>query len=143
MCSLPEAELVAGKGIVGDRYYAGTGEFSPAVPDPDHEVTLVDLEEVERFAAETGLALAPEDVRRNLVVRGLSLDDQVGARFRVGEVVLEGVRLCEPCRSLADRTWPEIVRGLAHRAGLRAGVVRGGRIRVGDRVEALAPPAAP
>lgn len=143
MRSLEEARLVAHKGIVGDRYHDGTGEFSPEVPDPDHELTLVEIEQVERFNAETGLGLAAGDLRRNVVTRGVSLNDWVGAEFSLGEATLRGIRLCEPCRYLAGITHPEVVAGLAHRAGLRAAIVRGGRVRVGDAVAGPGDAAAP
>jgi MOSC domain-containing protein YiiM len=134
MTSLPEATLVAGRGIAGDRYFAGAGEFSPAVQDPDHELTLIAIEEVERLNQVAGLSLLPGDLRRNLVTRGVALNDLVGVEFSVGEVALKGIRLCEPCRSLAARTHPSVVRHLVHRGGLRAGILRGGRVRVGDAI---------
>ena len=135
MRSLPEARLVAGRGIVGDRYHDGTGEFSPEVPDPDHELTLVESEQLERFRAETGLALDASDLRRNVVTRGVSLDALVGREFSVGPVAIRGIRLCEPCRYLAGRTHSEVVPRFVHRAGLRAAILRGGIVRPGDPIQ--------
>ena len=132
MRSLPEATLVAGRGIVGDRYYSGTGKFSPAVQDPDHELTLVEIEQLTRFNSTHGLSLRPEDLRRNLVTRGIDLTGLVGAEFRVGGVVLRGIRLCEPCDYLAGLTDRAVMTGLLHRAGIRAGIVKGGVVAVGD-----------
>lgn len=132
MRSLPEARLVAGQGIVGDRYYSGTGKFSPAVQDPDHEITLMEVEQLTQFNAAHGLALGPEDVRRNLVTRGIDLNELVGVEFTVGDVVLRGIRLCEPCDYLAGMTDRAVLTGLLHRAGIRAGIVRGGVVAVGD-----------
>lgn len=128
------ADLIAGRGIEGDRYASGLGEFSPAVQDPDHELTLIDQEQIERFNAQSGAALEPGAFRRNLVTRGIDLNALVGAEFSIGCARLRGVRLCEPCASLAARTHPGVIRGMLHRAGLRAGIVRGGRIRTGDAV---------
>lgn len=136
MTSLAEARLEAGRGIAGDRYFAGQGQFSPAVPDRDHELTLIEIEQVERLNAATGLALRSEELRRNLVTRGVALNDLVGVEFTLGEVSVIGIRLCEPCRSLAQRTHRSVLRELAHRGGLRAGILRGGRVRVGDPIRA-------
>src|SRR6186997_1431613 len=94
MRGLADARLVSGRGIVGDRYYAGTGRFSPAVQDPDHEITLVEIEQLTHLNATHGTALRPEDLRRNLVTSGIGLNALVGVEFRVGDVVLQGIRLC-------------------------------------------------
>jgi hypothetical protein len=134
MRTVPEAECVSGRGIAGDRYFLGTGTFSPTARKPSQEVTLVEVEEVDRFNARSGARLQPHDVRRNLITRGIGLNDLVGRRFVIGSVVFEGIRLCEPCSYLAGMTRPDVLEGLVHRAGLRAAIVEGGTIRVGDAV---------
>lgn len=137
MQAVERAELVSGKGIAGDRYFSGTGEFSPSVQDPDHEVTLIEIEQVRAFnqREQTGEAtyrsLEVAEMRRNLVTEGIDLNSLVGKTFAVGEVLLRGVRLCEPCKFLRDGTRPSVLAGFAHRGGLRAGIVRGGSIDVG------------
>jgi MOSC domain-containing protein YiiM len=70
------------------------------------------------------------------VTRGVRLNDLVGRRFRVGEALLEGVELCEPCRLFAQRTHPEVLRFFAGRGGLRARIVAGGVVRPGDAIVA-------
>jgi hypothetical protein len=135
MRTVPEAECVSGRGIAGDRYFLGTGTFSPTARKPSQEVTLVEVEEVDRFNARSGARLQPHDLRRNLITRGIGLNDLVGRRFVIGSVVFEGIRLCEPCSHLAGMTRPDVLEGLVHRAGLRAAIVEGGTIRVGDAVQ--------
>jgi len=95
-------------------------------------------EVVNGIAEREGVELALIEARRNLVVRGIALDDLIGRRFRVGEVECFGQRRCEPCAHLERLTRPGVLRGLVHRGGLRADVLSSGRIRVGDRIEALA-----
>jgi MOSC domain-containing protein YiiM len=130
-----EASLEAGSGIVGDRYHARSGTFSPkGAGQPDHEVTLIEAEAIDRFNREAGLALAYGDLRRNLVTRGIRLNELVGHEFTVGECLLEGIRLCEPCSHLAKTVAKQVLPGLVHQAGLRARIVRGGTIRLGDAV---------
>lgn len=87
--------------------------------------------------AANGVELAPAEARRNLVVRGVALDELIGKRFRVGEVECFGQRRCEPCAHLERLTRPGVLRALMHRGGLRADVLSGGEIRTGDRVEAF------
>jgi MOSC domain-containing protein YiiM len=134
MRAVQQAELVSGQGIAGDRYFAGRGKFSPAVQDESHQVTLIEIEQIERFNSANGMTFGAADLRRNLVTEGIGLNNLVGSEFAVGDVVLKGVRLCEPCEYLARLTHPVVLGGLVHCAGLRAAVVRGGSVRVADRV---------
>lgn len=133
---LEAARLVAGRGIEGDRYFAGTGTFSPAAMDPDHQLTLISIEEIDAFNVASGQTLAPGAFRRNVVTRGVDLNALVGKRFRVGAVELRGMRLCEPCTHLAGLLNDDVLKRMVHRAGLRAEIVTGGVVRPGDPVEA-------
>ena len=74
--------------------------------------------------------------RRNVVTEGIELNELVGVQFRVGEVMLEGIRLCEPCAHLASLVAKEVLPELVHRAGLRAKIISGGTIKSTDRVDA-------
>lgn len=135
MTTVNSAEALAGRGLRGDRYARGAGTFS----DPNgrgNDLTLVEAEALEELAA-GGLDLAPAEARRNLVVRGVALDGLIGRRFRVGEVECFGQRRCEPCAHLEKLTRPGVLRGLVHRGGLRADVLSGGEVRVGDEVDLL------
>jgi hypothetical protein len=136
MRSVSTAEAVEGRGLLGDRYERGAGTFSNP-RGRGYDLTLVEAEALEELSAK-GVELVPIEARRNLVVRGIALDDLIGRRFRVGEVECFGQRRCEPCSHLERLTRPGVLRGLVHRGGLRADVLLSGGIRVGDRVEALA-----
>ena len=138
MRAVPEVEAVAGRGLRGDRYFRREGTFSRR-PDVEQQVTLFEVEVLEELEREVGLRLAPAETRRNVLTRGVPLPTLVGRVFRVGEARLEGVRICEPCKHLMrlagldERALPALI----HRAGLRARIVRSGRIRVGDVVWVL------
>lgn len=116
-----------GAGLEGDRYAAGTGTF--AAGRPGAALTLVDAGVLDELEAERG---APVDHRRNVVVRGTDLNALVGRRFSLGDVVCEGRRLCEPCAHLERLNDGGVLRPLVHRGGLRADIVTGGELRVGD-----------
>jgi len=135
--AVPSIDLVKGAGILGDR-----NEIKPGEWDASHigeELTLVESESLERLGREHGIHLQPGDTRRNLTTRGISLNGLLGRRFRVGEVVAEGVELCEPCTHLQSMLGKPIIRPLVHRAGLRALLVNSGSISVGDEIEDLGP----
>jgi MOSC domain-containing protein YiiM len=116
------ASAVAGKGLEGDRHFHGDGA------EPGQALTLIEAEVLE----EVGLSGA--ESRRQVMVRGVRLNDLVGRRFRVGEVECLGVELCEPCLHLQQLTRPGIIKELIHRAGLNADILNDGRISVGDQV---------
>src|SRR5262245_57036884 len=101
--SLPKVEAVASRGLIGDRYFAKEGTFS-AKDGPDREVTLIESEALEGLAREYQIELQPHQTRRNLLTRGVPLNHLVGKTFKVGNVVLRGIRLCEPCGHLEKLT---------------------------------------
>ena len=134
MRGVAEIRAIAGVGLEGDRYATRTGSFS-AKPKPGRQVTLVEAEAIEALERELGLKLAPGETRRNLVTRGVALNHLVGREFQVGAVRLRGHELCEPCGDLARMTGkPQILPGLVHRGGLRAEIIEGDMIRVGDLI---------
>jgi hypothetical protein len=124
-----EAEALAGRGLAGDRYSAGRGTFSG--PGRGYELTLAEAEVLDE------IQLRWEQARRNIVTRGISLNGLVGRRFRIGPVECVGRRLAEPCAHLEKLARPGLLRPLVHRGGLRADIVEGGVIRLGDEIEAI------
>jgi uncharacterized protein YcbX len=132
--SVSQARLETGKGLVGDRYHAAVGTFSTQVMAADAEITLIESEEIDRFNSSQPTAHAPGEFRRNVVTRGVRLNDLVGRRFWAGSALLEVKRLCEPCGHLARLLVPAVVDGMVHRAGLRAQFLSGGSVSVGDEI---------
>jgi MOSC domain-containing protein YiiM len=130
--ALETVEAVAGVGLAGDRYSVGAGHYQDE--KVSRSLTLIEAEAIETLASEHGIQLAEGETRRNLTTRGIDLNALVGRRFRVGDVLCEGTRLCEPCQYLTDLTGKPLLRALVHRGGLRADILTGGRIRRGDRV---------
>jgi MOSC domain-containing protein YiiM len=130
---LPEpidsVEAVAGAGLRGDRYFRESGAH-----EEGKDITLIEAEAIEGFGSDTGIELTAAEMRRQVLTRGIGLNDLVGKRFRVGEVECVGRLLCEPCNHIQSLTRPGVLRGMVHRGGLRADVLRGGTIRVGDEV---------
>ena len=121
-----QVDAVAGRGLDGDRYHDGRGTFGG--PGRGYQLTLVEAEVLE------SIDLPWEDARRNVVTRGIALNALVGERFTIGAVECVGRRLAEPCAHLERLTRPGLLRPLVHRAGLRADIVRGGRLSTGDPI---------
>jgi MOSC domain-containing protein YiiM len=133
--SVAEVREIAGKGLKGDRYYLQTGTYSKT-PGTGRQVTLIEIEAIEALRREYEIDIDAAKARRNIVTRGVALNHLVDREFAVGEVVLQGTRLCDPCSHLERLTVKGTQRGLIHRGGLRADIVRGGTIRNGDIISA-------
>ena len=135
MVSVDQVDAVAGRGIEGDRYYEHRGSFSKRdVIEPKQEITLIESEAVESAASVYGIDLDPSESRRNIVTRGVALNHLVGKEFSVGETRLRGIKLNEPCRHLVAVAGKPMIKLLRHRGGLRAQILAGGRITVGDEI---------
>ncbi|MGK5114679.1 MOSC domain-containing protein [Geodermatophilus sp. CPCC 205506] len=131
---LEVAQARAGRGLDGDRYAAAAGTFSPrAGRRPGYDLTLIAAEILDELAA-AGHDLDFAGTRRNVLTRGIDVNALVGRRFRIGDVLCEGRRLCEPCVHLDRLSGPGVIRPLIHRGGLRADVLTDGEIRVGAPV---------
>lgn len=118
---------VPGRGLDGDRYFAGAGSFS-RWPGPRREVSLIAEEALAEMAHATGIALDPADSRRNLLTRGVPLNNLVRAEFRIGPVRLRGIRRCQPCKRLVRLTGhsDSLIPALVNRGGLRAQILTEG-----------------
>ena len=133
------AELIASRGLIGDRYYEGTGSFS-RWPGEGRDVTLVAVEDLNAIFAETGIDLRGGLHRRNLEVQDFRPADWLEKKFRIGDVVLRGARLCLPCRRLERLTEPGVYKAMRRRGGLRANVLAGGVLHLNQPLLAYSPP---
>ena len=128
-------QAVENRGILGDRYYVLAGTFSKPNIEPDQEITLIEAEAFEDLRKNHGIDLPHCESRRNIVTENIDLNSLVGQTFQVGAVTLRGMRLCEPCSYLSQITGHRnLVKQWLHKAGLRAHIVKGGKISTGDSI---------
>lgn len=125
MRGLDRVEVRADVGLVGDRN-ARAGSHG--------QVTLVQAETLAAAEAELGRPIPPGGTRRNVTVAGVELDPRPGRRLRLGPVLLETTGPAEPCRLMDELLGDGAEQALRGRAGVRARVLEGGRLRVGDAV---------
>jgi len=128
-------EAIAGRGLAGDRYCEAVGSYS-GQRRPDHEraITLIEAETLDAVRAEHGIDLPSDRTRRNIVTRGIALNDLVGVTFRVGEVTLRGVDLAHPCAYLEGLTQPGVLGALKNRGGVRAEILTGATTPGGPQI---------
>jgi MOSC domain-containing protein YiiM len=136
LLAVPEVRAVAGKGLEGGRYFLGKGRLS-RWPGPGRQVTLIAHEALEAVREEYEIDLGGGLARRNIVTAGVALAGQQGQKFRIGSALFHAVVPCRPCAYLERKTQVGAFAALKGRGGLRAEVLEGGIIRVGDAVEFL------
>ena len=129
--ALESVHALAGYGLEGDRHVTGKGTFPSGLAGS--ALTLVEAEVCEAFEP----PLEPDEHRRNVLTRGIALNQLVGHEFTIGGVPCRGMRLCEPCTVIERYASRPILRALVHRGGLRADILEDGEIRVGDEVRAV------
>jgi len=130
MVSVDSVEARAGIGLVGDRYARDDSGGS-------RQVTLIQAEHLPAIASLCGRSeVTPELLRRNLLVSGINLLALLHRRFRVGEVLLEGVKPCTPCSRMEQALGAGGYKAMIGHGGITARILEGGMIRVGDPVQA-------
>ena len=137
MQNVNQVVLEEGKGIFGDRYYNQEGTFSnKGKVEPDRDVTLIEVEKINEFNEKFQQNITGEDLRRNIVISNCDLNSLVDKEFQIGNVVLKGIRLCEPCKYLSEKLDNEkVLTEMVHKAGLRAQIIKGGSIDMTSQLE--------
>ena len=124
-------EVLANKGIIGDRHFH---EFN----DPYNQLSLIESENIDDYNIRFGLNIPYIDFRRNIVTKGIQLNDLVGKKVLVGKVELEGIDLCRPCRHLSEILGQEnIIKEFLRRGGLRCQILTSSNIKIGDKISIL------
>ena len=122
-------ELVANKGIVGDRYF---NDFS----DPLSQLTLIESENIDYYNTKYNSKIDYLDFRRNIITKGSKLNDLVNQKILIGKVEIEVIDLCRPCRFLQDKLEKDnIIKEFLRRGGLRCRILRSGSVKVGDFIK--------
>jgi MOSC domain-containing protein YiiM len=129
MTAVEHARLEVGRGFVGDRYQRLDGA---------RQVTLIGRENLNAIAAFLGRdVIAPEFVRRNVVVEGVNLLALKGQRFRLGGAVLETSGECHPCSRMEEALGVGAYNAMRGQGGITARVIQGGSVALGDPVARL------
>ena len=134
MRRVADIEVVAGRGLKGDRYFLGRGHWSES---DQHEVTMIMQEDLDAVSRDTGLLIQAGQHRRNLVTRGIDLQTLIGKRFRIGTAYFGAARPRPPCLYLQRITEVGMARALVGRGGIGVHCFRGGTIGETDTIVIL------
>jgi len=131
MIDVASVEAVSGKGLVDDRYFNENN-------DPDIQLTLIESENIDHYNLITGTNIPYIDFRRNIITRGIKLNELVGKEILIGEVKVKGHRLCDPCKYLQDKLVQDnLVKKLLDRGGLRCEILTGGKISANNGIKII------
>tara|TARA_B100000035_G_C20896714_1_gene507504 strand:+ start:451 stop:897 length:447 start_codon:yes stop_codon:yes gene_type:complete len=124
-------DVLANQGVVGDRHFK---EFN----DPYNQLSLIESENIDHYNIRFGLSIPYIDFRRNVVTKGIKLNELIGKKILVGNVELEGIDLCRPCRHLTEVLGQDnILKEFLRKGGLRCQVLSSSTIKVGDKIKVL------
>ena len=124
-------EVMANKGIVGDRHFHDSN-------DAYNQLSLIESENIDEYNVRFGLDIPYIDFRRNVVTKGIRLNDLIGKKLKVGNVELEGIELCRPCRHLTEMLdQKNILKEFMRKGGLRCQILSSSKINVGDKIQII------
>jgi MOSC domain-containing protein YiiM len=126
-----QAYLEKGKGIVNDRYY---GNFK----EKKEQVTLISLEEINKFNRQINRNIEPKDFRRNIIVSGVDLNQLINKQIKINNITLKIHEICQPCKYLQDQLKIQsLVKILVNKSGVRAEIITSGMLSVGDKIQKI------
>ena len=121
-------EVIANKGVVGDRHF---DDYN----DPYNQLTLIEAENIDYYNTRYNLNIPYKDFRRNIVTKGIELNNLIGKKIKIGSVEVEGVDLCRPCRHLTEvLDQNNILKEFLRRGGLRCQILNSSKINLGDPI---------
>jgi Uncharacterized protein conserved in bacteria len=124
-------EVLANKGIVGDRHFH---DFN----DPYNQLSLIESENIDEYNIKFGLNIPYINFRRNVITKGIKLNGLIEKKLKIGNVELKAVELCRPCRHLTEMLdQKNILKEFMRKGGLRCQILTSSKINIGDKIELI------
>ena len=126
-----EIDLVAGKGVVGDRHFRDYN-------DPLNQLSIIESENIDEYNIKYNLNIPHLNFRRNIVTRGIKLNDLVGKKISIGTVNLDVIDLCRPCRHLSEKLGrKDIIKEFLRKGGIRCQIMNDGKISLSNQIKII------
>ena len=124
-------EVVAGKGIKGDRYFNDINEEGK-------QLTLIESENIDYYNRKYNTNFSYVDFRRNIITKNIELNDLVGKTLSIGKIIVQGNDLCRPCKELQEKLGIDnYIKEFLRRGGLRCKILNNSSIKIGDEIRVL------
>ena len=129
MINVDSVESIAGKGLVNDRHFKENNEKKS-------QITLIEIENINHYNQISGTSISSKDFRRNIITKGIKLNELVGSEFFIGQVKVKAHDLCRPCQYLQESlNQKNLVKELLRKGGLRCEILISGKISIGDKIK--------
>ena len=126
-----EINLLAGKGIIGDRHFHEHSEGR-------NQLTLIESENIDFYNEKFNLKIPYINFRRNIITKGIKLNDLIGKKLTIGKTEVKGVDLCRPCKSLQKNLGQDnIIKEFLRKGGLRCEILTSADVKVDDEIKVL------
>jgi len=126
-----EINLIAGKGIIGDRHFKDYN-------DPFNQLTIIESENIDEYNLKNKSNIPYLNFRRNMVTKGIKLNDLVEKKISIGSVILNVIDLCRPCRHLSEKlNRNDIIKEFMRKGGIRCQIINDGKISLGDKIKII------
>jgi len=126
-----EIDLIAGKGIVNDRHFKDYN-------DPFNQLSIIEGENIEEYNLKNKLNIPYLNFRRNIVTRGIKLNDLIGKKISIGSVKFEVLDLCRPCRHLSEKLGRnDIIKEFLRKGGIRCQIMNNGKISLNNKIKIM------
>ena len=126
-----EINLIAGKGVVGDRHFKDYN-------DPLNQLSIIESENIDEYNLKYKLNIPYLNFRRNIVTRGVKLNDLVEKKISIGSVKLDVIDLCRPCRHLSEKLGRnDIIKEFLRKGGIRCEIINDGKISLSDKIKII------
>jgi len=123
--------LVAGKGAIGDRHFRDYN-------DPYNHLSIIESESIDEYNKKYNLNIPYLNFRRNIITRGIKLNDLIDKKILIGNVQLNVIDLCRPCRHLSEKLGKDnIIKELLRKGGIRCEILNDGKISTGDQIKII------
>ena len=124
-------KVLANKGIIGDRHF---NDYN----DPYCQLSLIESENIDHYNTKFGLNIPYVDFRRNIITKGIELNNLISKKLQIGDVKIEGIDLCRPCKHLTEMlNQGNILKEFLRKGGLRCQILSSSIINIGDKIKVL------
>ena len=124
-------DLIAGKGVIGDRHFKDYN-------DPYNHLSIIESENIDGYNKKYNLNISYLDFRRNIVTRGIKLNDLIEKKLMIGDVKLEVIDLCRPCRHLSEKLKKDnIIKEFLRKGGIRCQILNDGKISINSQIKII------
>ena len=126
-----EISLIANKGIVGDRHFRDYN-------DPFNQLSIIESENIDEYNLKYKSNIPYLKFRRNIITKGIKLNDLVEKRIKIGSIELEVIDLCRPCRHLSEKlNRNDVIKEFLRKGGIRCRIINDGKIYLGDKIKII------